>query len=149
MYKPNPIWKVRRRCFGAVAFFFFFFFHGINLCLDMSAALLIHRPPTPPQPADKSLSNKLHSSTAPLQPPNKKAPFFCTHKESQTTARAGTITTRSKIKHKRCSSNIYRPCDWFWPISWGPGDRKAFTFNDLARWLWVNGSFCLVMPRSE
>lgn len=42
----------------------------------MSAALLIHRPPTPPQPADKSLGNRLHSSAAPLQPPNKKAQFL-------------------------------------------------------------------------
>lgn len=41
----------------------------------MSVALLIHRPPTPPQPADKSLSNRLHTSTAPLQPLNKKAQF--------------------------------------------------------------------------
>lgn len=36
----------------------------------MSVALLIHRPPTPPQPADKGLSNRLHTSAAPsnLQP---------------------------------------------------------------------------------
>lgn len=39
----------------------------------MSVALLVHRPPTPPQPADKSLSNRLHTSVAPLQPPKQES----------------------------------------------------------------------------
>lgn len=43
----------------------------------MSVALLIHRPPTPPHPADKSPGNRLHTSAAPLQPLNKKAQFLC------------------------------------------------------------------------
>lgn len=68
----------------------------------MSVTLLIHRPPTPPQSADKSLSNRLHTSTAPLQPLNKKAQFSLPHKDYRTTAvassAAATITTRTKIK---------------------------------------------------
>lgn len=49
----------------------------------MSVALLIHRPPTPPQPADKGLSNRLHTSAAPLQPPTKKAHFLCCTKSPE------------------------------------------------------------------
>ena len=49
----------------------------------MSVALLIHRPPTPPQPINKSLSNKLHTGAAPLQPPNKRAQFHCFTKTAE------------------------------------------------------------------
>lgn len=81
-----------------------FFFHGINLWLDMSVALLIHRPPTPPQSADKSLSNRLHTSAAPLQPPKQESSVSLPHKDCRTTATANsaaaTITTRSEIKQK-------------------------------------------------
>lgn len=65
-YKPNPIWKVRRRCFGAIALFFF---HSANLRLDMSVALLIHRPPTPSRLTHKSLGNRLYRPTSKQESP--------------------------------------------------------------------------------
>lgn len=96
----------------------------------MSAALLIHRPPTPPQPADKSLGNRLQSSAAPLHAPKTRKLGFCTHKEYRTTARpAATITTRSVIKHKHRASNISHPRDWFWGISWVPDHGQTFHFQ--------------------
>lgn len=113
----------------------------------MSVALLIHRPPTPPQPADKSLSNRLHTSAAPLQPPNKKAQFPCLTKSAETTATANsasaTITTHSAIKQKLqlkyLSSTLFNSekSSVLKRSGGGGGDRKRFNFFHfhLEHWL--------------
>lgn len=68
----------------------------------MSVALLIHRPPTPPRPADKSLSNRLHTRRSSPPTSKQESPVSVPHKEHRTTANsaAATITTRSEIKQK-------------------------------------------------